>query len=354
MSRQIICTVGTSLLTNRDDRPWAGWRSQTGTPAPTATDIASWIATVDPSVPGAETNTLHALGIHETDFLALLHSDTPEGLLCAEALSSFYTPRCRAVTLEKIGKLGYGAEVFTAGLKALVDIALRLVRDGRAAGREPVFCATGGFKAEIAFLNLLGALLEIEVVYIHEQHRKLVRLPRLPLTWDAEIVSRHEKFFRWIDAEPRPSGEVESWLSSRPELRSLVEDDGEGHTLLTAAGDLLFKAASERLSLGPRATWPHAHAAPPAQKNRVSTIEHHRPSGWAKFVDHLCQIDCVKTVRYDTAAYGGPAVKVIDPENGVFGVRFGPAGSELPLRVETTAKGAAQCELVAGYLRQRR
>lgn len=22
MSRQLICTVGTSLLTNRDDRPW--------------------------------------------------------------------------------------------------------------------------------------------------------------------------------------------------------------------------------------------------------------------------------------------------------------------------------------------
>lgn len=25
MSRQMICTVGTSVLTNRDDRPWAGW-----------------------------------------------------------------------------------------------------------------------------------------------------------------------------------------------------------------------------------------------------------------------------------------------------------------------------------------
>ena len=29
-------------------------------------------------------------------------------------------------------------------------------------------------------------------------------------------------------------------------LRLLVEDDGDGHTLLTAAGDLSFKAAREK------------------------------------------------------------------------------------------------------------
>jgi putative CRISPR-associated protein (TIGR02619 family) len=354
MSRQIICTVGTSLLTNRDERPWAGWNPRAGTPTPKVEDIVQWMNGVDASMVSAETNTLHALELDATDVLALLHSDTPEGLLCAEALAVFYKTRCRTVTLEKIGKLGYGAEEFTTGLKALVDIALRLARDARNSGREPIFCATGGFKAEIAFLNLLGALLEIEVVYMHEQHRKLVRLPRLPLTWDAEVVSRHEKFFRWIDAEPRPSSEVESWLSRNPELRSLVEDDGEGHTLLTAAGDLLFKAANERLALGPRAMWPSAHLATPAEKNQVSTMEHHRPAGWEKFVAHLCEIDCVKAVRYDPTAYGGTKVKVIDADSGVLAVRFGSVGSELPLRVETTAQGAEQSELVASYLRHRK
>ena len=348
MNRQIICTVGTSLLTNQ------GWNSRTGSPPPSLTALTERIATVDLTKASAETNTLNALDLGEADALALLHSDTPEGLLCAEALAGFYQKRCRAVTLERIGKLGYGAEVFTTGLKALVDIALRVARDGRVQGRQPIFCATGGFKAEIAFLNLLGALLEIEVVYIHEQHRKLVWLPSLPLTWDAEIVLRHEKFFRWIDGEPRSSAEVESWLSGHPELRSLVEDDGEGHTLLTAAGDLVFKAAQERLSLGPRTIWPPTHAVPPAGKNQVSTMEHHRPTGWKQFVEHLCAIDCVVAVRYDAGAHGGPPVKLIDPQQGVLGGRFGATGGELPLRVETTARGDEQCELVANYLRQRR
>lgn len=351
MSRQVICTVGTSLLTNRDDRPWAGWNPRTLEPLPRAVDVAQWLCSADVVKASAETNTLRALELSEANALALLHSDTPEGRCCAEALAEFYRDQCREVSLHEIGRLGYGAAVFTAGLKSLIDVTLRLVSRGRDQGRQTVLCATGGFKAEIAFLNVLGALLEIEVVYMHELHRELVRLPRLPLAWDADFVSRHEQFFTWIDGEPRKSSDVESWLQGRPELRSLVEDDDDGHTLLTAAGDLLFKAARERLGSGPRATWPEADPRPPGEKNLVSSMEHHRPTGWERFVARLCTIDCVSAVRYDAAAHGGPQVQVMDDLQGVIGVRFGSAGHELPLRIETTARGAAQSEFVASYLR---
>lgn len=350
MSRQIICTVGTSLLTNRDDRPWGGWDPRRSDPLPGADDVERWLSVADDAKASAETNTLRGLQLSDADALTLLHSDTAEGRFCAEALCRRYAGR-REVSLEQIGHLGYGAAVFTTGLKSLVDITLRLVHRGREQSRQVLLCATGGFKAEIAFLNLLGALLEIEVVYIHELHRELVRLPRLPLTWDAEFVVRHDQFFTWIDAEPRSSAEVESWLKGRPELRSLVEDDGDGHTLLTAAGDLLFKAARERLGTSPRAIWPEADPRPPTDKNQVSSIEHHRPSGWERFVARLCAIDCVTVVRYDVGAHGGARVKVIDGSHGVIGVRFGDAGAELPLRVETTARGVPQSELVANYLR---
>ncbi|GAB4122357.1 MAG: hypothetical protein Kow001_20400 [Acidobacteriota bacterium] len=352
MSRHIICTVGTSLLTNRDGRPWAGWNPRTPDPLPNAAHVGSWLAGADPVKASAETNTLRVLDLSEGDSLSLLHSDTPEGRFCAEALGELYRSRCRQVTLEQIGRLGYGAATFTAGLKSLVDIALRLAREARRQGRQPLFCATGGFKAEIAFLNLLGVLLEIEVVYIHELHRELIRLPRLPLTWDAEFVSRHESFFKWIDERPRKSTEVESRLKGCPELRSLVEDGGDGFTYLTVAGDLLFKAARERLTASPRATWPKADPRPPEEKDLLSSTEHHRPSGWQAFVDRLCAIDCVSSVRYDGSVLDGPHVKIIDAQRGVFGVRFGNRGEELPLRVDTTARGEAQCELVASYLRE--
>ncbi len=350
MNRFIICTVGTSLLTNRDDRPWAGWDPRKPDPLPDMDEVVGWLRSADPAIASAETNTLRALELDETDVLALLHSDTAEGRFCTRALQSYYQSKCREVTAKQIGKLGYGAEVFTGGLKALVDVTLQLVRKAREQGRQPLFCATGGFKAEIAFLNLLGALLEIEVVYIHELHRSLVRFPRLPLNWDFEFVMKHRDFFEWIDEEPRRSSEVESWFKGRPELRSLVEDGGDGYTYLTAAGDLLFKAARERLGTRPRAVWPDADPRPPEQKNQVSGIEHHRPRGWKRFVKRLCEIDCVKSVRYDEAAYGGPRGKIINAENGILGVRYGEPGKELPLLVETTAQGKEQCELVLAYL----
>lgn len=352
MNRHLICTVGTSLLTNRDDRPWAPWLR--AAPLPDLSTLTEWLATADPTKASAETNTLAALDVDDGDVIVLLHSATPEGLRCAEALAAQYDKSCNAAVLREIGDLGYGAERFTTGLKALVDRAITAVREGRAARREVVFCATGGFKAEIAFLNLLGALLEIEVVYLHEQHRALVRLPRLPLVWDAELVRRHARFFEWIDEAPRRSAEVESWLRGNPELRNLVEDDDDGDTFLSAAGTLLYQAAKESLALGPRVVWPETYAAPPAEKNRVSTEAHHRPPGWDRFVGRLCAIDCVKSVRYDAAAHGGPAAKVLEPDLGAIGVRFGSVGQELPLRVETTARGLEQCDLVAEYLRRLR
>lgn len=353
MSRQVICTVGTSLLTNEDHRPWAGWRPRSQASLPELKEITHWLGSADLGRASAETNTLRALEISDADAITFIYSATREGRLCAEALASFYRKHCREVSLEGVHHLGYGATAFTIGLKALIDTTLRSVRRGCERGRSPLLCATGGFKAEIAFLNLLGALLGIEVVYLHELHSELVRLPRLPLMWDTDFVSRHEDFFTWIDeGEPRPSVEVESWLQAHPELRALVEDDGQGHTFLTAAGSLLFKAARDRRAPGPPPTWPAADPRLPEAKNMVSVTEHHRPKGWDRFVDRLCAISWVSCVRYDPAMHGGPRVRVLDGDRGVVGLRLGDAGDELPLRIETTARGEAQSNLVADHLRK--
>jgi putative CRISPR-associated protein (TIGR02619 family) len=355
MNRLIITTVGTSLLTNRDGRPWGGWNPRGNQPLPDTAGVDEWMSTADPVAVSAETNTLRGLSLTDTDHLVFLHSDTPEGRFCSARLRAFYAAgrQTDRVTEREIGSLGYNHDGFAQrGLRSLVSVTIATHADAVRRGLRPVFCATGGFKAEIAFLNLLAALLDVEAVYIHEQFRELVRLPRLPLDWNAQYVVRHRDFFDWIDAEPRPSDEVESWLRGRPELRSLVQDDTDGHTYLNAAGDLLFKAAKERLADRPRATWPDADARPPEQKNGVSAVEHHRPRGWEAFVRRLCAIDCVRRVSYDEAAYGGPSAKVLAAEAGTLAVRFGTPDLTLPLRVETTAKGAEQCELVAEYLRR--
>ena len=61
MSRQVIYAVGTSLLTNRDYRPWAGWNPRTPDPLPAAADVERWLGSADLVKASAETNTLRAL-----------------------------------------------------------------------------------------------------------------------------------------------------------------------------------------------------------------------------------------------------------------------------------------------------
>ena len=350
MARLLITTVGTSLLTNRDNRPWQGWNGRAGDPLPPEDDVDRWLASADPVQASAETNTLQGIGVCEADHLRFLHSDTAEGRYCSERLQCFYTDlmKCRQVDGRSLTALGYSHASFSqTGLKALVEEALKAVRSARENSLEPVFCATGGFKAEIAFLNLVGALLKVEVYYIHEQFREIVRLPRLPLAWDADWVLQRRDFFEWIDSEPRRRLEVENRLKADPELVPLVEHDSDGHSYLNAAGNVLFGAAKE---VGPRATWPPAAALPPAKKNGLSGVRHHRPPGWERFVSRLCEIDCVCRVAYDPSAFGGSEVRVINDSRGTLSVRYGPPSGALSLRVETNARGGAQTKLVADYI----
>ncbi|MCX7624862.1 MAG: putative CRISPR-associated protein [Candidatus Sumerlaeaceae bacterium] len=313
-----------------------------------------WLSTADMEAASAETNTLRRINLSQDDKLILMHSSTPEGRFCAECLADLYKNSTRDVIVKEVSELGYAADKFSSALKKLIDITVNTVTEAAKEGATVIIAATGGFKAEIAFLNLLGALCGIEVVYLHELHRNVVRLPQLPLSWDANFVAQNLEFFQWIDEEPRRANEVESWLNREPRLRFLVETTPDGYCYLSPAGYLLYKAGSQQIkSTQPQTCWPGAVPDPPDKKNRVSTVPHHRPKGWEEFVKWLCLIDCVKSVHYDKDAISGPRVRVHPNEDGVILLRFEKGKEILPLRVETTARGTAQCELVKSYLEKR-
>jgi len=352
LRRKIITTVGTSLLTNRD-RPWGGWNPRSSKELPAPSLVKDWLSKADSAIVSAETNTLRAIDVSDQDELVFLHSNTEEGAFCAERLAEYYEKIVMRTHTEEISQLGYSANSFSSGLKSLIDIVISHIRESRDKGQVPIICATGGFKAEIAFMNLIGALLGVEVFYMHELHREVVRLPILPLSWDVDFVEANKDFFEWIEEEPRSTKEVESWLKGRPQLRSLVEDSDDGCTYLSSAGYMLYRTAMDKLQSAPRATWPKAVSKSPGEKNKVSSTEHHRPEGWEQFVRVLCEIDCVTVVRYENTNWSGPRVKIIDPSRGEIAVRFSKGNLSLPLLVCTTARGKAQTQLVADYIAKR-
>jgi putative CRISPR-associated protein (TIGR02619 family) len=354
--RTIITTVGTSLLTNRDQdlpdaarRPWAGWHP--GAELPREEDVFKHLHKGDLQRASAETNTLRALPLMEQDRLVFLHSQTGDGQLCGRALARFYEAEGYRVRLREIGRLGFEERAFRDfGLKGLVAI---LFEEIKAAQGTPVFCATGGFKAEIAFVNLVGMLMGVEVYYMHEKFRELIRFPAFPVDWNLGVVERNIDFFEWVDEEPRRSSEVETRLHNFPEARPFVEETEDGSAYLSAAGDLLLRSYHDRSQQRPRAVWPPASGRSPEEKNEVSGVEHHRPQGWERIVDLLCRIDCMERVHYDGSAPSAtrrPGIQGIDPETGTIQAVYERGGKRLPLVIETTGRGEAQCQLVADYI----
>lgn len=350
--RTLIVTVGTSLLTNRDEegtvvkRPWAGWRR--GSPMPELDLALEYLRRANPVQASAETNTLQALPLAERDRIAWLHSDTEEGKWCAEVLKDHFKTQGYPGDLYRISGLAYREATFTGrGLRSLLEHVFTAIR--QAGPDHVVLCATGGFKAEIAFTNLVGLLMQVPVCYIHEHFQELVWLPRLPVDWDLSVVEENVHFFQWIDSHPRPTAEVENWLKAQPTLRPLVTEGSDGNTYLSPAGDLLFRAHRERAAAGPRAMWPPPSVRSPQQKNRMSSVSHRRPDGWEQFVRRLTEVDCVEAVRYDDSglAQGGRTrVYRRAPEEGGFGVTYCHGDRALPLWIETTARGESQLGLV--------
>ncbi len=129
-----------------------------------------------------------------------LVSDTYIGKLCGAVLSQYsndsYGKGKKHFTVQKIKGLGYNFESFKhEGLPNLIKEVIRLsvhpeidVRDMRIA-----ICATGGFKAETAYITMLGMILGKPVFYIHENHANLICFPPFP------VVLNYSKIIRYFD-----------------------------------------------------------------------------------------------------------------------------------------------------------
>lgn len=182
----ILMTVGTSLLTNRDEkleekRPWVGektigsqevaiaWMNQK------TNESLDWMEHFS-----AETNTFWRLDPKHADELILLHSDTNEGLECAQALCAFFqqTWKQQIVQLHPLPGVNYESEQSESALEKMASLLLQLIEK---ANGTLTLAATGGFKAQTMIMGIIGQSQGIPVCYVHEKYRTLIYLPFLHL-----------------------------------------------------------------------------------------------------------------------------------------------------------------------------
>src|SRR6266700_1922460 len=179
--RTILTTTGISLFMS------AGRKYNTK--APTDDQMRQHLR-MEPKSASAEANSLLQIA-QPDDHIVLLHTDTPEARKCAELLGDLFD------------KLIY--EVEKAQRKE----------------HEVVINATAGFKAQVVYSTMIGMLYHVPVKYIYEKFQRIVPFNPMALDWDTSILLNHNKFFQWLDDEPRSQQEVEKRLKGLPDQESI-------------------------------------------------------------------------------------------------------------------------------------
>ncbi|MFS8852315.1 putative CRISPR-associated protein [Synechococcus sp. R5-16] len=259
----IIMTVGTSLLTNLDkdlqpQRPWLGQKT-IGDPE----QALAWMKRTDLELISAETNTYLRLDPTSNDALILLHSETPDGLECAQILKLFFEQELGQQQVSLVPLPGINYELEGPSLERMAELLKQLAESARGI---VTFAATGGFKAQAMIMAVVGSQLGVPVCYIHEQYKSLVYLPYLqpqvqPRIPRADLPDsgrpRSEVIQLQVDSShhrPRSWVKVEKLLRDIPWV-DLVRYDPHAY----AAPKNSVKASNRKTEDGHHILWIHLH-----------------------------------------------------------------------------------------------
>lgn len=354
MPTLVITTTGTSLLTNRDDRPWAGWHR--GEPLPSAEKVQQWLGQLqdeDLVKASAELHTWYRLGVFDPDSdykVALVHSQTDEGRFCANTLAKYAESRGIEAETCEVKSLRYtDSKEFNKGLSNLAKTLSSLIARRQQVG-SVIMAATGGFKAEIAVANLVGALLGCAVYYIYEQFEELVCIDPLPVGFARNWVTQGpvcgllENVFKEENDVVRPA-EVRNYVLQEPRIDSLLEYDKD-EVALNMLGITAKKLLQQSVP-----DWPRPSERNPEDKINLANAPHHRPRETEDVVRILADNPYTTLIRYDPEGGYARGIRPAEDNASDIIVVFGD-DNRLRLLVSTTAKNAGQRELVLQSIRR--
>ncbi|MGI6387343.1 MAG: putative CRISPR-associated protein [Desulfomonilia bacterium] len=241
MARTIISTVGTSLIKNAGRKIGAD-------KALDKVKLVRYLQDEPQNKASAETNALSRVA-RQDDRLVFLHSHTPDGLICAQALCAYYQKASHECEAIEIQDLTYTETSFKMrGLRSLVAEMINNIKKEHDRKREVLINATGGFKAEIAYATLVGLLFDVPVYYIHEAFADIIEMPPTPISWDMNLLADHEDFFVWIDKDIQKTHLVEERLAGLPEKIRLLLCEEDGFCMLSPTGEAIWQAYRKHLA----------------------------------------------------------------------------------------------------------
>ncbi len=255
MRNNLICTVGTSLLTNLD-------RAQNDPRAPL---VSAWQARdaralagalrqagAEDRLCGAEVNSI--AGLVAKKFVApdcklhFLHSDTDEGRFIAAVLEHYYKDTHTVQILPVPDLQDADPRRFASvGLRNLARCVCRTAREYGAA--NCAINATGGYKAQIALATLLGQAIGIPVYYKHEKFDQIVAFPPMPVALDFELWMRKSGTLFLLDRNDTVKATpdmLENWDETDDNLFERETVDGQNYVALSPVGQIFHETFRER------------------------------------------------------------------------------------------------------------
>ena len=254
----VICTVGTSLLSNLGRLDGDDTKSNRALVRAYReknwSEVAALLCQYLPTerVCGAEINSINDLLIDshvEKGRLCLLPSDTTDGNNTATVLKEYFEKKGWQVTVNQIKDLRDDkSKAFqTRGLRNLAKAFGEHVRE---AGIE--YCAinaTGGYKAQIAIAVLMGQALGIPVYYKHERFDAIIPFPPMPVALDFSLWLKASGMFMILS---RPNacepGErfKEDWDKRFEPLVNRERIDGKPYLELSPMGQIFHETFCTR------------------------------------------------------------------------------------------------------------
>lgn len=239
-------------------------------------------------------------------------------------------------------------EFLKEGMTNLIN-KIQYIREIAGDGQTLAINITGGYGASLPYLTIFAQLERIPLYYNFEDSNELITIPSTPLVIDQDLIERYFNVLTEIENVI----ETEEWPQFKQENYNVVTeldafiDEVEGGAFLSPIGQIFLEKYHER---GPRETWPNPVMTPPKEKDGVSDVPHHRAKGWQIVVNKLCEVVYVSRVSYNSRGHSGKQIQVLDETKGHIGVRHSKGKEAVPLRVETSARGRIQTNLVMEYI----
>jgi len=235
----IFATAGTSVLGGLKDQGISPEKDHYAAEI-TINKIREWGSDTDRL--SAELSTLAGLDVGEDDRLVLLATDTDDGEKAAEIVAHIAELRfgIQSEVVRIPGLVLDDAENFKhEGLVSLVETLDEGVEQARHKGREPVLGVCGGIKSVTPYVVIYGMMRRVSLTYIFEFTNTLLTMPRLPLSFDWEVIRATSR----VLAEIRDQDIVERY-QIRNELGDYYHDvkglfeEVDGLVSLSAFGEL--------------------------------------------------------------------------------------------------------------------